>query len=1018
MFSLFQLELTQLSSLLTENDLKYCQDWALSINKNDLLNAVFENRKIGQWVSAGLHSSLLTGHLDLSNQIVENATRSFLVNGAMISIVFDRLLKNYYPDHVISYSSIHAFYRVIYELSQMRNIPVLVHERGPLDNSFICLDNENQIMSKGRVAVWQKWKNIPLTLEECQFVKKLIVDRESGVNSNLDAFFKISENKRSDIRTQLRIPKDVKIVAIFTSGEWENAMGKLDSKMSFPSQIDGLYKIIEYFRGRKEFLVIRHHPNISRPSHVDTSFIKEVLDLSRVSPENVKTIMPNEQISSYDIVWNADAVITFGSTLGFEALARGVSVVSGLGNRFTQIGVGIDLITSDFNIDSIINKTNNFQLTDLKQIYRAIYYLYNRLVFQFKSVKIKNNYAPDIKINSSDDLQRGKDIALDRVCDHILLNSSLYLEPTKDESQCIESIESEFLQNELALIKQKRIHTKDISSKIAVHESLITVIHISGIYQDTPGANTVFSTSLKRSRYKNIEIIELKLTNTHNIHSIIQDIIKTLTKAHGEAIYIGTNYTHIDESFFSHSMDIIENESRDGLISGAFICDETGCIVSEVLTDRASLSELKSTYGKHTFLNNIIGVFSLFFLKKDIFIKVLIATQDYYNKTKKLDHIFDILFSDKLNFDIYQTKIPAISIYNPQYNTKKQSPLCIFAQIRQQNDERIENQTFTEFYSKGLAESGWITKNIDTEIDRVEQFVKQIQDNKPDALYLHYTPYVGITKVVEALKKHVGLIVMQVEDQDFKKIDMNKVDIIFSSLPECVYFFRNKGVSSYYQPFVFDFQVLQNTNSLKKIYPIVYIGAISCSCEEDQLFWERLSELGIIKYWGNLDNSFSDDSLVWKRYQGTIAHQDISKILSQSSIMINKHNNTESIFSNNRRLFEITGSGALLITEYKDYLNEIFDIGKEIITFRSSDECYNLIKYYLNHKDAAEKIAKAGQERTLQYHTLSARMNNISKILFHHLYHNLFTLKYCQEGQISSYCYETNQSMQYLLKWS
>ncbi|KPA18830.1 methylase, partial [Candidatus Magnetomorum sp. HK-1] len=87
----------------------------------------------------------------------------------------------------------------------------------------------------------------------------------------------------------------------------------------------------------------------------------------------------------------------------------------------------------------------------------------------------------------------------------------------------------------------------------------------------------------------------------------------------------------------------------------------------------------------------------------------------------------------------------------------------------------------------------------------------------------------------------------------------------------------------------------------------------------------------------------------------------------------------------NKCLFETTGCGTLLITEYKDYLNSLFEIGKEIVVYRSIEECIDLTKYYLNHTDKAHKIAKLGQKRTLNYHTKKIRMKHKKELLERHL---------------------------------
>jgi spore maturation protein CgeB len=81
------------------------------------------------------------------------------------------------------------------------------------------------------------------------------------------------------------------------------------------------------------------------------------------------------------------------------------------------------------------------------------------------------------------------------------------------------------------------------------------------------------------------------------------------------------------------------------------------------------------------------------------------------------------------------------------------------------------------------------------------------------------------------------------------------------------------------------------------------------------------------------------------------------------------------------RLYEATGVGTLLITDWKENLHELFEPGKEVIAYRTPEECGELIQYYLEHEVEREAIARAGQERTLREHTYYQRMQELVDII-------------------------------------
>ncbi len=77
--------------------------------------------------------------------------------------------------------------------------------------------------------------------------------------------------------------------------------------------------------------------------------------------------------------------------------------------------------------------------------------------------------------------------------------------------------------------------------------------------------------------------------------------------------------------------------------------------------------------------------------------------------------------------------------------------------------------------------------------------------------------------------------------------------------------------------------------------------------------------------------------------------------------------------------------GALLITDFKENLADFFVLGKEIITYHSHEECVELVRYYHTHPDEAERIARAGQERSLRDHSYRLRMAKTAEIIRRHM---------------------------------
>jgi len=79
------------------------------------------------------------------------------------------------------------------------------------------------------------------------------------------------------------------------------------------------------------------------------------------------------------------------------------------------------------------------------------------------------------------------------------------------------------------------------------------------------------------------------------------------------------------------------------------------------------------------------------------------------------------------------------------------------------------------------------------------------------------------------------------------------------------------------------------------------------------------------------------------------------------------------------RLFQAVGAGALAINDYIPELEELFEIGKEIITFEYGNmhEMREKLNWFIKNDTEREKIANSGYQRAHKDHTFTARINQI-----------------------------------------
>lgn len=81
------------------------------------------------------------------------------------------------------------------------------------------------------------------------------------------------------------------------------------------------------------------------------------------------------------------------------------------------------------------------------------------------------------------------------------------------------------------------------------------------------------------------------------------------------------------------------------------------------------------------------------------------------------------------------------------------------------------------------------------------------------------------------------------------------------------------------------------------------------------------------------------------------------------------------------RLFEVAAAGTLLITEYVDEISEFFEYDKEIVGYRTVDEMYDKIQYYIDHPAKRMLIAKRAQIKCAQKHMWRNRFEDLFNII-------------------------------------
>jgi spore maturation protein CgeB len=256
----------------------------------------------------------------------------------------------------------------------------------------------------------------------------------------------------------------------------------------------------------------------------------------------------------------------------------------------------------------------------------------------------------------------------------------------------------------------------------------------------------------------------------------------------------------------------------------------------------------------------------------------------------------------------------------------------------------------------------------------------QIKKSKPDVLYLQ-SLYYPPPSFLQRIRRYIRLIVGQIACPLPPKDYLTNFDLILTSFPHYVERFRKMGIKSEYFKISFEPAILEKIKASDRKYSCTFVGGISPAHKKGTQLLEELAQKTEIDFFGYGAETLDSDSPILSKHHGEVWGLDMYRALLSSKITLNRHIDVAENYANNMRLYEATGCGAMLITDRKDNLDELFQVGKEVVAYRTVDELIELISYYSINQAERERVAKAGQMRTLSEYTYYNRMGELIEII-------------------------------------
>lgn len=250
----------------------------------------------------------------------------------------------------------------------------------------------------------------------------------------------------------------------------------------------------------------------------------------------------------------------------------------------------------------------------------------------------------------------------------------------------------------------------------------------------------------------------------------------------------------------------------------------------------------------------------------------------------------------------------------------------------------------------------------------------EIEGNVPDILIAQtWAEYID-PGAFSMLRDKYGVFIVNIGMDDRHRWDailplIPHLNYSLTSAPECVTWYKKEGCPASFFPEASDPNIFHPFPELPKIYDVCFVGAKYGIREKIVLALEEAG-ISVAKYgqgWG----------------RGRISVDAVPRLFAQSKIVlgVGTIGHCKNFYALKMRDFDGPMSGSFYLTHANPDLDMVYNVGKEIVTYKDVEDCLYKTKYYLENEREREQIAIAGYERAYQEHTWDRRFS----ILFEQL---------------------------------
>jgi hypothetical protein len=228
------------------------------------------------------------------------------------------VLDDFEPEIVFMLNGLFAGERVIRELALARGLRSPTYEIAPRGGALV-FSQDAPAPEYDVDALWASVGERPLSARQRADVIGLLDDRARGIGAH-ESYYDKPEDDHDELRRRLHLQGRERVVSLFTNVTWDSATVNHD--IGFASMFDWVERAVRLAGSLELSLVVRIHP---AEAHWETREAVQDVIRSRVGeiPASVRFVAAEDALSSYALLDISDLTLTYTTTVGLEAAARG-----------------------------------------------------------------------------------------------------------------------------------------------------------------------------------------------------------------------------------------------------------------------------------------------------------------------------------------------------------------------------------------------------------------------------------------------------------------------------------------------------------------------------------------------------------------------------------------------------------------------------------------------------------------------------------------------------------------------